>query len=325
MPDENLPALPSAGDTTDLLALMGDRVSPAAGDHAQRQTLRPRKAHGEIPRRRRRVSCRGIFSGKTAGCFAVVSRALTWKLDPFFVAQCTYETPGGTVGFMGKLCQAVLENSGQIVGGIKYEHFGNWEKLIGKFEIAKSAKGKRFARSAPLDKGRCAGTRRHRPRKGQERSRCARMDVLARPGVPAQFDALGDRPSHADLLHGRPPVRRSRVPRHLRRRPVRSRVRAWRCRDRRDAAAKRRAAGIRNRGTGRLYRGPGRAAPRAGDASKAEADEVYRARPRRAGDRIRDGRIHGAPRAAISSSRTRSRAARMRSKPRGERTARSSI
>ena len=48
------------------------------------------------------------------------------------VAQCTYQTPGGRVGFEGKLCQAIIENSGRVKGGVKFTHYGDWDKLKGK-------------------------------------------------------------------------------------------------------------------------------------------------------------------------------------------------
>lgn len=75
------------------------------------------------------------LKGKAASCFAIISRAITWNLDPFAVAQSTYETPGGRIGFEGKLVQAIMENSGRLEGGIVYEMKGEWEKLKGKYEM----------------------------------------------------------------------------------------------------------------------------------------------------------------------------------------------
>jgi hypothetical protein len=82
---------------------------------------------------------------KTAACFAVVTRAITWKLDPFAVMQSTYQTPGGRVGYEGKLVQAILENSGRLEGPVTYELVGDWNKIRGKHRIAKSAKGHDYA------------------------------------------------------------------------------------------------------------------------------------------------------------------------------------
>lgn len=74
------------------------------------------KARGMVPNH---------LLGAPAVCFAVITRALTWKLDPYFVAANTYEpVPGGRVGYQGALCAAILENSGRLEGGVEYEHYG---------------------------------------------------------------------------------------------------------------------------------------------------------------------------------------------------------
>ncbi len=85
---------------------------------------------------------------KPAACFAVVATAINWRLNPFAVARCTYQTPGGQIGYEGKLCQAILEVSGKLEGNVKFEHFGDWSKVKGKYEIRRSEKsGKDFARA----------------------------------------------------------------------------------------------------------------------------------------------------------------------------------
>lgn len=82
--------------------------------------------------------------GKSEACFAVITRSITWKLDPWAVMQSTYQTPGGRVGFEGKLIQAILENSGKLVGPVTYEHFGDWDKINGKFELKRGSTGKEY-------------------------------------------------------------------------------------------------------------------------------------------------------------------------------------
>lgn len=121
-------------------AMLGDRCSPAIQIMLNDQlwerctaiSVRMSKAEGAIPRH---------LLQKPEACFAVVCQSMTWKLDPHAVARCTYQTPGGSMGFMGSLCQAILENSGRIKGQIKFEHFGDWDKIQGNFVIAKSSKG----------------------------------------------------------------------------------------------------------------------------------------------------------------------------------------
>lgn len=79
--------------------------------------------------------------GKSEACFAVVTRAITWKLDPIAVMQSTYQTPGGKVGYEGKLVQAILENSGHLQGPVTYELFGDWNRIRGKHKKAQSQRG----------------------------------------------------------------------------------------------------------------------------------------------------------------------------------------
>lgn len=78
-------------------------------------------------------------------CFDVVGRALTWGLYPYAVAQATFDAGGGKLGYEAKLVQAIMENSGQLDGGIKKEWFGDWKRVLGKFEKRKSDKGREFA------------------------------------------------------------------------------------------------------------------------------------------------------------------------------------
>lgn len=82
--------------------------------------------------------------GKPEACFAVISRAITWNLDPYSVAMATYQTPGGSIGYMGTLVQSILESSGALEGGIKFEHGGDWSKVHAKFKIMESQKGGKY-------------------------------------------------------------------------------------------------------------------------------------------------------------------------------------
>lgn len=129
------------------------------------------KADGMIPKH---------LLGKQEACFAVVMRSLTWGLDPYAVAVSTYQTPGGSVGFEGKLVQAILENSGALDGPVRFDHYGvavyklengdtvsartidhdlinelklngaklvsrkDWSHLSGKFEIKQGSTGKPY-------------------------------------------------------------------------------------------------------------------------------------------------------------------------------------
>ena len=143
MPDDttNLPA--PADESRHGTSLAALAASPALAiwfddrlfERAKLMATYLSKADGVVPRH---------LIGKPEACFAVVNRALTWRLDPYAVAQSTYQTPGGSIGYEGKLCQAILENSGRLVGGVKFELYGDWAKVKGKFEIKTGNSGKPY-------------------------------------------------------------------------------------------------------------------------------------------------------------------------------------
>lgn len=88
--------------------------------------------------------------GKTEVCFAITTRSLVWKLDPFAVAQATYQpADGAKVAYEGKLVQAILEQSGRIDGAPKRLYRGDWSKVQGRFRMQRSEKsGKMYAVAA---------------------------------------------------------------------------------------------------------------------------------------------------------------------------------
>lgn len=115
---------------TALALYLDDRLYERVSSIASRMS----KADGVTPKH---------LIAKPEACFAVVTRAITWRLDPFAVGAATYQTPGGQIGFEGKLVHAIIENSGKLdpaSGGIRYEHYGDWSKVQGKFRIAESQK-----------------------------------------------------------------------------------------------------------------------------------------------------------------------------------------
>ena len=120
--------IPTDGMAPGLAIMFNDRLYARCRDMA----LDMSKAEGFTP---------AHLLGKPYACFAVLTRAITWKLDPLAVAQSTYQTPGGKIGYEGKLVQAILENSGKFEGPIKFEHLGDWSKIRGKWKMGKSPKG----------------------------------------------------------------------------------------------------------------------------------------------------------------------------------------
>jgi len=70
-------------------------------------------------------------------CLAVVMQATTWGMNPFSVAQKTYQI-GGRLGYESQLVSAVINNSGAVKDRFHFEWFGPWEKIIGKFKTVES-------------------------------------------------------------------------------------------------------------------------------------------------------------------------------------------
>ena len=83
--------------------------------------------------------------GKREACFAVTTRALVWQLDPFAVAQATYQpAEGAKVAYEAKLVQAIIEQSGRLQGGVEREYYGDWNRVRGKFVSKTSERGKKY-------------------------------------------------------------------------------------------------------------------------------------------------------------------------------------
>jgi hypothetical protein len=75
---------------------------------------------------------------KNAGdCLAVVMQAVAWGMNPFSVAQKTYQI-GGRLGYEAQLVSAVINNSGAVKDRFNFEWFGDWSKIIGKFKTVES-------------------------------------------------------------------------------------------------------------------------------------------------------------------------------------------
>jgi hypothetical protein len=124
---ETLPAPIAPFQRPDALQIMFDerlfaQACKLAGIMAQ--------ARGFIPKH---------LAGSQEACFAVVVTAMTTGLNPYEVANGTYQTPGGKVGMEGSLVQAILEASGRFVDDkITFTHTGPWERVQGKFQNVES-------------------------------------------------------------------------------------------------------------------------------------------------------------------------------------------
>ncbi len=104
--------------------------SPVAMKQVQELSTLMASANGIVPRH---------FNNNPGACFSIILQAGRWGMDPFSLAQHTFEI-GGKLGFEAKVIQSVL----QAAGGIKFQskYNGDWSKVRGKtVERESRAKG----------------------------------------------------------------------------------------------------------------------------------------------------------------------------------------
>lgn len=68
------------------------------------------------------------LQGSVGDCLAVAMQATLWGMHPFTVAQKTHQV-GGTLGYEAQLVNAVVQNSGAIIGRFHYEYQGEGARL----------------------------------------------------------------------------------------------------------------------------------------------------------------------------------------------------
>lgn len=74
------------------------------------------------------ISVPDHLRGKASDCLAIAMQAAQWGMNPFQVAQKTHIV-SGKLGYEAQLVNAVVQASGQIRGGFKYEFTGEGPKL----------------------------------------------------------------------------------------------------------------------------------------------------------------------------------------------------
>ncbi|WP_218689075.1 RecT family recombinase [Psychrobacter sp. BF1] len=70
--------------------------------------------------------------GNIGDCLAVCMQALQWGMNPFAVAQKTFNIKG-VIGYEAQLVNAVITSRAPTTGRLQFEWFGDWEKILGKF------------------------------------------------------------------------------------------------------------------------------------------------------------------------------------------------
>ncbi|MCG7403048.1 RecT family recombinase [Caballeronia zhejiangensis] len=74
---------------------------------------------------------------KPGNCFAIAARAHGWGLDPFALAPKTHLV-GTTLGYEAQVIGAAINNSGLLRDRLNFEWFGDWSKVLGRFETKAS-------------------------------------------------------------------------------------------------------------------------------------------------------------------------------------------
>jgi len=89
------------------------------------------------------------LQGNTSDCMAVVMQAMSWNANPWGIAQKTYLTPEGKLGYESQLVGAILNSSGAIKdAALNCEYFGPWEKVIGNVKEMESRNGGTYRKLA---------------------------------------------------------------------------------------------------------------------------------------------------------------------------------
>lgn len=70
-------------------------------------------------------------------CFAICLQSMQWGMNPFAVAQKTHLV-NGTLGYEAQLVAAVINSSGAVKERFRFEWFGDWTKIVGKFKEVES-------------------------------------------------------------------------------------------------------------------------------------------------------------------------------------------
>ena len=81
-----------------------------------------------------------VFQGNRADCFLITLQAIQWGLIPTEVARRATVIKGNLC-YESKLVSTILNKSNILSKPLEYEHFGEWERLFGKYTIERSKNG----------------------------------------------------------------------------------------------------------------------------------------------------------------------------------------
>lgn len=83
-----------------------------------------------------------MFQGDEYACYSLQRIAFQWQTDPTLLAPGLYKaTPQAPLSLDGKTVKSVIDRFAPIKDHfIKDEYFGDWDKILGKFEVKQSKK-----------------------------------------------------------------------------------------------------------------------------------------------------------------------------------------
>jgi hypothetical protein len=101
------------------------------------------------------------LQGNSGDCMAVIMQAMSWRMNPFAVAQKTHLV-NGALGFEAQLINAAILSSGLLQGRPMFTWAGDWSRVIGNYKEypSKHKEGETYRRlaSTPADEKGCAVT-----------------------------------------------------------------------------------------------------------------------------------------------------------------------
>lgn len=73
------------------------------------------------------------MQGNVGDCLAICMQAMQWGMNPFAVAQKTFNIRG-VLGYEAQLVNAVITSRAPVTGRLQYKWYGPWENVIGRFK-----------------------------------------------------------------------------------------------------------------------------------------------------------------------------------------------
>lgn len=87
------------------------------------------------------------YRGNRGDCLAVVMQAVQWKMNPFALAQKTHFI-SGKIGYEAQAISAAINTTAPIKERLRFEWYGPWENVIGKYIEKQNSKGDTYRKLA---------------------------------------------------------------------------------------------------------------------------------------------------------------------------------